>query len=69
MNFDLRFPLGIIFSIFGIILVIYGKVSNPAVYQKHSLGINVNLDWGIVLLIFGLFMLFLAFRSKKNRKN
>ena len=66
MNFDLRLPLGILFSLFGIILVIYGKISGPEIYAKHSLGINVNFGWGIVLLIFGLFMLFLAIRSKNR---
>lgn len=66
MNFDLRFPLGIIFSLFGIILVVYGKFGDQTIYAKHSLGINVNFDWGIVLLIFGLLMLFLAIRGKNK---
>jgi putative Mn2+ efflux pump MntP len=66
MNFDLRLPIGIMFSTFGLILTIFGAVSNKAIYEQHSLGININLIWGIVLLVFGLFMLFLALRGGKK---
>ena len=66
MNFDLRLPIGIMFSLFGAILTIFGAVSNKAIYEEHSLGININLIWGIVLLVFGLFMLFLALKGGKK---
>jgi hypothetical protein len=66
MNFDLRLPIGIMFSAFGLILTIFGAVSDKAIYEEHSLGININLIWGIVLLVFGLFMLFLALRGGKK---
>jgi hypothetical protein len=66
MNFDLRLPIGLIFTLFGVMLVIYGFVSDPAIYQA-SLGINVNLDWGFVLLAFGVFMLVLAIRARSQR--
>jgi len=36
--------------------------SNPALYAQ-SLGININLVWGFVLLVFGAVMLFLGARS------
>jgi len=67
MNFDLRLPIGIMFSLFGAILTIFGAVSNKAIYEEHSLGININLIWGIVLLVFGLFMLFLALKGGKKK--
>lgn len=63
MNFDLRLPLGLIFSLFGAMLVIYGLVSDPSLYTR-SLGYNINLDWGLVLLAFGLWMLWLALRAR-----
>jgi hypothetical protein len=66
MNFDLRLPIGIMFSTFGLILTIFGAVSDKAIYEEHSLGININLIWGIVLLVFGAFMLFLALRGGKK---
>ena len=67
MNFDLRLPLGLLFSIFGAMLVVYGFVSDAAIYAR-SLGYNVNLDWGLVLLVFGLWMLWLALRARRLRK-
>ncbi len=66
MNFDLRLPIGIMFSLFGAILVIFGALSDEEIYATHSLGININLAWGIVLLAFGLFMLFLTWRAKSK---
>jgi hypothetical protein len=54
------------FTIFGAILTVYGLVSNRAMYEK-SLGINVNLWWGLVLLAFGLVMLGLAFRAQRTK--
>jgi hypothetical protein len=64
MGLDVRFPIGGMFSIIGAMLTIYGIASNPAIYEK-SLGINVNLWWGLVLLVFGLVMLVFAYRATK----
>ncbi len=66
MNFDLRLPIGVMFTTFGVILTIFGAISDKAIYAEHSLGININLIWGIVMLVFGLFMLFLALRGGKK---
>ncbi len=66
MGLDIRWPIGLMFSIVGALLVVYGLASDPAVYAKQSLGININLVWGIVQLAFGGLMLFLAQRAKKN---
>ena len=66
MNFDLRLPLGVMFAIYGLMLTLFGFATNgQEMYQTHSLGINVNLRWGIVLLVFGLVMLGLALKRKK----
>ncbi len=46
----------------GTLLAIYGVTSNPAIYTA-SLGINVNLWWGLVMLAFGLIMLALSRRA------
>jgi hypothetical protein len=67
MNFDLRLPIGIMFTLFGGILTIFGMATNGSdIYKDHSLGININLGWGIVLLVFGVFMLLLALKGKKS---
>ncbi len=66
MRLDVRWPIGGMFTIFGAILTVYGMVSNPAMYEK-SLGINVNLWWGLVLLAFGLVMLVFAYRAQRAK--
>lgn len=63
MNLDLRLPIGLMFSIFGALLVLFGLVSDRVIYTR-SLGINVNLWWGLVLLVFGFIMLGLARRGR-----
>ena len=65
MGIDIRLPMGLMFTVFGIMLIVYGKLSNPAIYAR-SLGININSAWGIVLLAFGVFMLLLGLRSHRN---
>jgi hypothetical protein len=62
MRLDVRWPIGGMFTIVGTILILYGVFSNPAIYER-SLGINVNLWWGIVLLAFGVAMLSLGLRA------
>jgi hypothetical protein len=66
MRLDLRLPIGLMFSLFGAILLVYGLVSDPTIYQR-SLGINVNLWWGVVLLAFGLVMLWFSLRGGPGR--
>jgi hypothetical protein len=63
MNFDLRLPIGLMFTLFGAMLTVFGLISDPAIY-KRSLGININLNWGLVMLVFGVVMLVLAIRGR-----
>jgi hypothetical protein len=63
---DIRIPIGLLFGIIGALMLVFGLFSDPAIYQR-SLGINVNLWWGLVLLLFGLVMLFLARRAKSRQ--
>jgi len=65
MTFDLRLPIGIIFTIYGLLLTVYGVFGNKEQYAR-SLGININLIWGIVMLVFGLVMLYFAKRGPKK---
>ena len=70
---DIRIPIGLMFSILGAILAVFGAVSwyPPDIYDVHSFRINVNLGWGCVLLAFGIFMLMMAYvgsqRAKKRK--
>lgn len=66
MKWDVRLPIGLMFSIFGAMLTVYGLVSDEAIYGR-SLGINVNLWWGLAVLTFGLVMLAFALRARGRR--
>jgi protein-S-isoprenylcysteine O-methyltransferase Ste14 len=67
VGIDIRIPIGALFTIIGALLVGYGFWNSPAIYRR-SLGININLWWGLVLLGFGLAMLLLAWRAETARR-
>jgi hypothetical protein len=60
---DLRLPIGAMFAVLGAMLALYGLFSDPSIYGR-SLGVNVNLWWGLCLLGFGATMLALVRRSR-----
>ena len=64
--FDLRRPLGWLFSTLGILLVIAGLRATPAA-NARSLGININLIWGVVMIAFALVCLWLARHEARRR--
>ena len=47
MGLDIRLPIGIIFTIYGVILMIYGVVADASIFQEKSLGVNIDLWWGL----------------------
>jgi len=65
---DIRIPIGLMFSILGVLITTYGifTFSNAEMYQK-SLGVNVNIIMGLIMLIFGLLMLLFSKRKKKKQ--
>ncbi|MGA2233910.1 MAG: hypothetical protein ABSG23_00320 [Terriglobales bacterium] len=64
MGFDIRLSIGMMFSVFGVLVGAYGAATQgDEMYARHSLGLNVNLWWGIVMLMFGAGMLLLARRG------
>ena len=64
-NFDLRIPIGLFFLLIGLALTGYGFLGDKAL-NARSLGININLWWGILLATFGGSMLFSALRGRKR---
>jgi hypothetical protein len=67
MGLDIRWPIGLMFSLVGLLMTGYGVATNGnAELYRRSLDININLAWGVVLLGFGALMLFLANRAKNN---
>jgi hypothetical protein len=66
---DIRIPMGLMFLIIGVILAVYGVMtSGSAMYDDHSLGININLIWGGVMILFSLTMLGLAWGAVRKNK-
>lgn len=45
------------FSLIGILLAIYGLMTNGELMYAKSLGMNMNLYWGGAMLVFGVIML------------
>ncbi|BCS34922.1 hypothetical protein TBR22_A41480 [Luteitalea sp. TBR-22] len=62
MGLDIRWPMGLLLFALGAILAGYGLGSDPAIYAR-SLGINVNLWWGLVMIVCGGVMVALARRA------
>jgi hypothetical protein len=68
MGIDIKFPIGLMFSILGVLLTFYGFITNSdEVLYNRSLGININLWSGTGMLVFGLFMLFLVYRARRKK--
>ena len=62
---DIRAPIGGLFTLLGVMLAGYGLVAGSRTTSDVAPVTNVNLWWGIVMLLFGIFMLALSRRSMK----
>jgi uncharacterized membrane protein HdeD (DUF308 family) len=69
MGLDIKIPIGAMFSIFGLILTIFGLITNGNEMYGISLNININLWSGIFMLVFGVIMLVLSDFMKKKKKS
>lgn len=63
MGLDIRWPIGLMFTLIGALLTVFGLVKKT---ESISLDININLVWGLVLLVFGAFMVIMAWRGSKK---
>ncbi len=68
MSLDLRVPMGLMFLIVGAILSVYGLVTRGSAIYARSAGMDINLIWGLVMLVFGLGMFLLGRYSGKRHK-
>ena len=70
MGLDIKIPIGLMFTIFGIILTIFGIATNGELIYSLSLNTNVNLWSGLFMLVFGGCMLLFSdlVRKPKERK-
>jgi hypothetical protein len=76
MGLDIRFPIGVILTIYGLVLVIYGVAADPAIpvtdpaIAENVVRLNIDMWWGAAMFLFGLFMDALALRaSRRNRQS
>ena len=67
MHLDIRLPIGGFFALIGTVMTGYGLFSDKAIYQR-SLGYDVNLWWGLVLLVFGVVMLWMGRKGTSGFK-
>lgn len=65
MNLDIRFPLGLMFAIMGVILAGTGLTSDRVAHAGGE-AVNINLWWGLALLAFGGVMLFFGSRAAQK---
>jgi hypothetical protein len=65
MGLDIRWPIGIIFVIYGVILILYGFIIHPNI-PGGTIQVDIDFWWGLALLVFGLFMGALALRASRR---
>jgi H+/Cl- antiporter ClcA len=64
---DIRLPIGGLFVVLGLILGGYGIATNSdAERYARSMSVNINLWWGLVMLLFGALLLLLARSSHRD---
>ena len=65
MGLDIRYPIGMMFTLIGLLLAGAGLFNGGSVsIAGIDIGVNINLVWGVVLLLFGAVMWVSAVRSK-----
>ena len=66
MDLDIRIPIGLLFLVLGGVLAIHGLVAPHAIFDRHSLGLNVNLGWGLAMAAFGAALLGLVAATRRR---
>jgi hypothetical protein len=64
---DIRAPIGGLFSLLGLLLAGYGLVAGSRTTSDVAPVTNVNLWWGVVMLLFGIIMLVMSRRAMASR--
>lgn len=65
-SLDLTLPLGGLLGFYGIVLIIYGLLGGSKMAARAA-GINVNLLWGIVILVLGVSFFLWSLRNRRRR--
>ena len=61
IGLDIRAPIGGLFTVLGLLLAVYGALASAA--NSSRAGINIDLWWGVVMLVFGVALLLMARRA------
>jgi len=64
---DLKLPIGWLLGFYGVLLTGYGLATKPEMYAI-SLGLNLNLIWGILMIAISGAFLFTAYVKRKRKK-
>ena len=64
MGLDIRIPLGLIFLIIGGIMTVFGVFTRHSAIYEKSMDVNLNLGWGVLMLLFGAVMFVIGRRQK-----
>ena len=66
-RFDIRIPIGTLFSLLGVILAIYGVATRTDIgLYGRSENIVINLWWGLIMIVFGAGMLYFGLKANKR---
>ena len=65
-DLDVRVPIGGLFTLLGLLLTVYGFLEPAATKAAFTKGGQINLWWGVVMLVFGVLMLLVARPSRKQ---
>jgi hypothetical protein len=67
IGLDIRLPIGGLFTVLGLLLGGYGiATAGDAALYERSLSVNINLWWGLAMLVFGLLLLWGASRARRT---
>jgi hypothetical protein len=59
-DLDVRVPIGALFTLLGLLLTAYGFIEPAATTAAFTKGGQINMWWGLVMLVFGVLMLLIA---------
>jgi len=63
---DIRLPIGGLFTLLGLLVGGYGLgTAGDAAHYERSLGVNIDLWWGLIMLVFGVLLLRFASRARR----
>ena len=66
---DIRIPIAALFTVVGVLLVVYGFIVPQTIdvpVSGTNYTFNLNRDWGAMILLFGIFMGMLVKLDKKS---